>query len=441
METKFRFTKKNIEQIPAPEKRCRIMDTGTPGLVLDLYPTGTRTYRVYKKIKGQKSPVSVTLGKYDSLSIEQARKLAIEAIHTISAGSNPNKEARASIKSQVSLSDVYADYLKSRQLTPSTVRGYQIVIDTYLGAYREKPLITIDEDTVKKEHARISKASPAQADLVMRFLRALFNFAKYEYRGIDNTCIFTNNPVQILSHLRQWNKVDRRNTRLTKSQLPAWFNALESIRTTGDLFSASVCDMAEVALLTGLRRSELLGLKWPQINLRERTFFISKTKNGDPLELPITDRCLEIFNRRYALKDHHGFVFNADNNHGVIREPKKVFIKIREQSGIEFTLHDLRRTFTTTAESINIGPYMIKRLLNHKSRRDDVTAGYVILTPEELRDPAQEIENKILDLADINDSETGKPKATASDIELLNILSTLTEDQKKDLIVSIRGNN
>jgi hypothetical protein len=59
-------------------------------------------------------------------------------------------------------------------------------------------------------------------------------------------------------------------------------------------------------------------------------------------------------------------------------------------------LHDLRITFTTTAEALNVGTYIIKRLLNHIAKRDDVTAGYTVLTHQELREPAQAIEDEFL---------------------------------------------
>ncbi|MCI2283032.1 hypothetical protein L3081_05995 [Colwellia sp. MSW7] len=36
----------------------------------------------------------------------------------------------------------------------------------------------------------------------MRVMRAIFNFAKYEYRGNENEIIYKDNPVKILSHLR-----------------------------------------------------------------------------------------------------------------------------------------------------------------------------------------------------------------------------------------------
>ena len=61
-----------------------------------------------------------------------------------------------------------------------------------------------------------------------------------------------------------------------------------------------------------------------------------------------------------------------------------------ERSGICYTLHDLRRSFITVAESLDIPPYAIKRLVNHKMS-NDVTAGYIVSDLERLRRPAQSI--------------------------------------------------
>lgn len=435
MESKFRFTKKALEDLPVPEKRQRVRDTGVLGLVLDLFPSGTKTFRVYKKIKGANKPVNVTLGKFPSISIENARKAASEAINRLSSGINPNDEQRAARKSNVTLKKAFDDYNASRELSPNTLKGYHSVLNTYLVEYRDKPLINITEDTVKKEHSRLTKSSPAQADHTMRFLRAIFNYAKYEYRGVDNGYLFEQNPVQILSHHRLWNKVGRKNTRITIGQLKAWFEGVSTTSESGDDFSVAVCDLLEMALLTGLRRSELLSLQWSQINLKERTYYIDKTKNGDPLELPISNHVNEILLRREKLKDEHDYVFNVSNDYGVIKEPKKVIAKIRELTGIEFTLHDLRRTFTTTGESLNIGPYMIKRLLNHRTRRDDVTAGYIILTPEELRVPAQNIENKILEQAGIKTVERGKGD------QLQDLITRLSEADKQKLLEQLSMGN
>lgn len=69
--------------------------------------------------------------------------------------------------------------------------------------------------------------------------------------------------------------------------------------------------------------------------------------------------------------------------------------KVIEKTGIKFTVHDLRRTFITIAESLDIPAYALKRLLNHKTS-GDVTAGYIIIDVERLRRPMQMITDYIL---------------------------------------------
>jgi integrase len=302
----------------------------------------------------------------------------------------------------------------------------------HLSDFLNKPLISLTEDRIKQLHQEISLSSPAQADLTMRFLRALFNFAKYEYRGLNNTLLFEHNPVAILSHQHLWNHVPRKNTRLTRAQLPDWFKGIDSIRDKGSFFAISVCDLVEMAILTGLRRSELISLKWDHVDLRENTYYLSTTKNGEPLELPLTQHMRRIFERRKAIDDGSPYVFSAPNAHGQIKEPKKIISQIETAAGINFTLHDLRRTFTTTAESLNVGTYTIKRLLNHKTRRDDVTAGYTVLTPEELRKPAQSIEDEILRLA-------GREPTTLAGIDatLESLVSGLSDKEKRALIFAL----
>ena len=79
---------------------------------------------------------------------------------------------------------------------------------------------------------------------------------------------------------------------------------------------------------------------------------------------------------------------------GPLKEPRTAVDRITAQTGITFMLHDLRRTFITIAESLDIPAYALKRLLNHKFS-NDVTAGYIVPTTERLREPMQRISNYI----------------------------------------------
>lgn len=440
MSDKFQFTIKSLEDILPESNRKRYRDQQVSGLILEVYPNGRKSFRVYKKLKGTTSATQVSLGSFPDLTIDQARVKAREIINQIATGINPNEKAKVTQNHKVTLLEVYNTYLNARELTKNTVKGYNQIINSYLLAYQSKPLHKISEDEITLIHNKITegkfefmrKPSAAQADLCMRLLRALFNFAKYEYRGFNKEFIYSDNPVKILSHQKSWHGIERKNTYIKPKQIQQFLTTIKNKRheyqLMGDNFGEGVCDFIEMALFTGLRKTELLTLPWEHVDLESKSFHISETKNGTPLELPISKHLISILKRRKEKFPNVKYVFNAENAKGYIVEPKKVLKKISDEANISFTLHDLRRTFTTIAESKNIGTYSLKRLLNHKTRRDDVTAGYTILTPEELREPAQKIEDSILKLGNserINDM---------SEVDIESFIIELSDEQKKTLL-------
>ena len=84
------------------------------------------------------------------------------------------------------------------------------------------------------------------------------------------------------------------------------------------------------------------------------------------------------------------WVFPGSGKRGHLVEMKRLTHRVATLSGVAFTNHDLPRTFATVAESLDLSPYAIKRLLNHKMR-GDVTSGYIIFDRERLRAPVQKI--------------------------------------------------
>jgi integrase len=89
------------------------------------------------------------------------------------------------------------------------------------------------------------------------------------------------------------------------------------------------------------------------------------------------------------------YVFPSANGVERIREQRKQMDRVTQESGVSFTIHDLRRTFITIAESLDIPAYALKHLLNHKMS-NDVTAGYIIIDAERLRAPMQKITDHLL---------------------------------------------
>lgn len=158
-------------------------------------------------------------------------------------------------------------------------------------------------------------------------------------------------------------------------------------------------DVLLLALFTGMRRSEIITLQWEMVDLVGKALCIDKTKNGDPLELPLSEFIVDLLDQRRNRVGQSPWVFPSRSKTGHITETKTFHKRVSAASGVQFTMHDLRRTFITIAESLDIPAYALKRLLNHRADTD-VTGGYIVINAERLREPVERIANRILELAD-----------------------------------------
>jgi len=145
--------------------------------------------------------------------------------------------------------------------------------------------------------------------------------------------------------------------------------------------------------MTGLRREEALGLKWERVDITGRTLTIIDPKNHQNHTLPLSDYMLDMLTRRQTVTASE-YVF-ADNQGRCISNFRYAQASVQKASGVAFCIHDLRRTFATVAESIDIPAYALKRLLNHANGAD-VTAGYIVANVERLRNPMQRITDYLL---------------------------------------------
>ena len=184
-DTKFRFTEQQLEKLASNDKRTRYFDSLLPGLILDITKAGRKSFRVYKKIPERANPLSVTLGFFSSLSPEAARHMARKVMADIADGISPNDTKRQFRAASVTLIEAFNAFLEARSLKPITVRGYEQTMNCYLTDWHSKRLADINQTMILKRHRMITEQSRAQADLTMRVIRALYNFAKAEYKSSE----------------------------------------------------------------------------------------------------------------------------------------------------------------------------------------------------------------------------------------------------------------
>jgi len=394
------FTVKLLDSLPnAPKgKRDTYYDDKVRGLYLRVTDKGVKTFVVRKRIKN-KSPLH-TIGHYPEMTIAQAREEARRLLNIIESGINPKHQEQERNTKKITLNQVFSDYIISRgtNLKDNTKKGYISAFNNYLSEWGDTPILEISRNMVEKKHRAITNESPTRANTVMRHLRAYFNYAMGEYIDSKGVPFVVHNPTQVLSHVKAWNREKRKQTVIKTYDLKKWYEAVMELpqHQYKDTYieSAEICrDLFLFILFTGLRRREASTLMWDNIDFKDHSLTIEDTKNHETHSLPLTPFLLEIIERR---KSDSPYVFQGTSPDKPLNDPKKQLDKVRKISGVYFNLHDLRRTFITIAESLDINTYALKRLLNHKDQRD-VTGGYIITDMERLREPMTKITDYILE--------------------------------------------
>ncbi|MGD9841747.1 MAG: tyrosine-type recombinase/integrase [Steroidobacteraceae bacterium] len=401
--TKLKLTKSVVDALPSPVKGQAIYrDSDLTGLALRITSGGAKTFVVEKRINGHTRRIK--LGRLGDLTPELARRKAQQILGEIAMGADPVAKKQESALKAVTLQVAFNCFLELRRnLKPRTVLDYKRHMKVTFADWKDKSLLSITPEMVIRRHTTIGARSQSQANQAMRFLRALLNFASANYVLTDGTSLLTQNPVTRLSKTRAWYRLRRRNTVITVGQLPVWFEAVTNYTyENSPRYAETTRDYLLFLLFTGLRRTEAAQLKWENVDLQARTITLHDTKNREDHTLPLPNYLFDMIKKRHGVAIGN-YVFEGRDGKG-IDAPTKHIRRIKNLSGVNFSLHDLRRTFATTAERLDLSGYAIKRLLNHKMN-NDVTAGYIVNDVERLRKPMQEIEDGLLEFVSSPRSE------------------------------------
>ena len=149
-----------------------------------------------------------------------------------------------------------------------------------------------------------------------------------------------------------------------------------------------------VALLTGLRKGDILKLRWNDIDIENRKVHLLQGKTKNPLVVSMSEALVSVLKAIPVYLDSP-HVFNDDGKRltrfGWLRAD---FIKAVEAAGIkDFTFHDLRHTFATHQRFLGKDITVIKELLGHRTTK--MTERYAHIRPDELKEANDALGEKI----------------------------------------------
>lgn len=392
----FKFTKTALEGLPGygqpQDRRSYYYDTVLAQLGVTLQESGKLTFHVRTTQNGSTRRITLERGRFPGMPVEVAREVALGVLHQTSRGidtvAQKREERAASAVQSTTVSAAVDDYLAKKRtgeqklpLKDRTKKDYRYDIARLLGEdLYNGSLVAVTEDIIARRMQLMEKRSKAKAASGCRALSAVWNWTRKQK---ENRGRMPENPVTLYAESQDGLYIPRRKKNLIPAEyLREWFDAVEALDDT------NVSQFYIFLLLTGVRLNEALGLDWGQIDFKTNMYSLPDPKNREPVQLPIPSYLRDSLHRRRKRK---GPVFCVPNN------GRKYRAEIASAAGVNFTNHDLRRTFSTFGLRVIDLPNL-KALMNHRFS-GDVTLGYVQREELDLPSDLRKVNAEILRLA------------------------------------------
>jgi len=405
------------------ESQTFYMDDELTGFGLRVSPTKKVFYlqmRVGRKVLKRK------LGEYGPMTVDQARKNALQMKAQLLDGRDPYEERRrgASDATLDELFDEYTNEVEHRANTKKSIESAKRhfgelegmafktkpngrsaekieLAKVKLPNWLKRPYREITQDDVLERFDVVSRMIPKRklskspqpitrtSNQHFKYLQAAYNYAISKYQ-LSRAGFM--NPVAILKTTRRWSRINRRSGFLdtNKPYFVTWWRACESLEPV-------IGDYILFSLVTASRSIESATLRWSDVDLKKGRMVFRNTKNGQDYTFPIAPVARSILERRLKAKIND-FVFGyADSGKCHVVCPPQYHIKlVRVECGEHWSMHDLRRTFTTAMTLLNVHAFTIAHLMKH-SMNSSMTLSYTPPTQEQLLEALIRLEQHLLE--------------------------------------------
>jgi integrase len=247
--------------------------------------------------------------------------------------------------------------IEVEQLSPSTVKGYKCATDRVKKEWKGLNIADILPSDINRFLLDLAKKGYAKKTVKNHkiIINRIFHFATVEG-------YIKNNPARD-SELP-------RNLKETK-RLPATVSEEEIIKESADIWF-----LPYLALSTGMRKGELLGLRWGDVDMASGIIYVRRSVYFAPQptikapkteagirKIPIIGQLKEELQKRKGNDKHYVFGGESPMTDKAYRHAYKMYQK---KTGITATAHQLRKSYATMAVDANVPPDVLKTIIGHR---------------------------------------------------------------------------
>lgn len=424
--TSARIGKRTVDAVEKPaEGETRLWDTEIKGFFLRVYASGRRVYALKYRM-GRLQRV-YTIGTHGSpWTPDKARDAAEKALQRIKEGKDPADDKKAA-REALTVAELIDSYVTDGPATKPAKRASTWMHDASNLNRHVRPLLgrkianaitkadaartvqsiidgktAADVKTEKKRGRARVRGGAGVARRTRTTAAAMFAW------GVEHGLI-ANNPFAGLK-LAMAPIRERFLSREEAGQMIDAIDALEGEKALSKTFG----DAMRLLMLTGARKSEILGLRWSEVQFDRKTLLLppERTKAGGSTgerRITLSPPALMILSARQVAEKERvdaaekagepiaasPYVFPASRGDGPAVGLRKAFTLVCERAGLDgVRIHDLRHSFASFAIADGASLFLIGKLLGHASAR--TTERYAHLSGDPLQDAAALVGRRIM---------------------------------------------
>jgi integrase len=391
------LTKTKVEkaEMPSGTRQLMLWDTAVSGFGVRCLPGGSKTFVFrYRPAGGGRSvnPRLLRLGSFPSISLEDARSAARIHAGNVAKGLDPARQRaeerrrkRATLSKLLAEDGPYELHLKERGLVnvktalSSLRRGLKAHMATDIAALCRNDIVTAIDKLTK-----IGKQGAA-GDL-RKYSRSFCEWAVGQGLAKFNPLAGLRTPSR--TRHQRLRETEKRGKALSDADLVKVWRAAQGIQERsqrGERVAGSFGGLVQLALLTGMRRGELSQLQRDRHILTGERSIENRGIDGERIHLPKTitkttaDHDIPLTPPMRAViaaqpRTSSLLLFPSRITGGRLKGWTKLVATLKELSGVDVELHDLRRTVRTLMSRLDVAEDIAELAIGHQ--RADLVARY-----------------------------------------------------------------
>jgi integrase len=401
MAKREKITNSSIKALLVEDKR--VNDTDISGFHALISPKGKITYYLFYRIAGKQ--VNYKIGAHGHITPAQARDLAKakagEVVHGVDVQESKKQAKRETLKAKDSKLDSFLDktYLPWLETRNAKTAAKTIkVIKTGFPYFLDKQLDVITAYEIERWRSEKTKAKmkPATINSYVNPLKGAMSRA-VEWGIIDSHDLHKVKALKVDNSRIRF--LDKKEEDALRTTLKIRDKRIKDERENGNQFRQQrsypllpelrdyhFADHLEplvlLAMNTGMRKGELLNLRWENVDLINNVVTIKaeNAKSGKARHVPLNNESKQTLAGWQKDTREQGYVFEGELNKA-ITDVKKAWANLLVEAKIlAFNFHDLRHHFASKLVMAGVDLNTVRELLGHANL--DMTIRYAHLAPE-----------------------------------------------------------